>query len=57
MKKEMINVTPITLIGLSVRTTNAVEFTPASLIGPLVQRFFAENIMGKIQHTLDPHTA
>ncbi|MBS0185280.1 MAG: GyrI-like domain-containing protein [Proteobacteria bacterium] len=51
MKQEIVTLEPFEIMGLKVRTSTKDEFNPATAkIGPLIQKFWLENIPNKIPH-------
>jgi predicted transcriptional regulator YdeE len=56
MKKIIEELPEIKLVGITARTSNALEFDPkAAQIGKTMQRFFTENLQEKIQHRKNPN--
>jgi predicted transcriptional regulator YdeE len=57
MKQTSITLPSITLIGISERTAFQFEMNPmTSKIGPCCQRYFGENLIGKVQGRTKPGT-
>lgn len=55
MQKKIIEHPEFNIIGLKVRTSNQKEFNPATAkIGPMIGRYWAENLAEKIPHRKNP---
>jgi len=57
MKKEVLHLPELTLIGISARTNNKNEIDPETAkILPIVQRYFHQTLADKIPNRIKPTT-